>query len=949
MPKASKLQANFNAGELAPTLYGRTDADRYKAGLKTCLNYIPTLQGPLIRRPGTKFVAGVKNPAQPPTLVPFNISIQNNYILEFGTNYIRFFTASGQIIVNTNVFQVTGTDSYYYGDGRTAPIGVSQGLFKFFATQPSTLSAAGKQALIATTIGSSAILELPTPYSYIDGPNLKFAQNQDTLYITNPGYPVYKLQTSGAFYWTLSQVEFQDGPYLPLNSYASIGDSATVSLIPPNITPSPGTSFSGNFTTGPIRHCSSCISAGTSGNIRVSSPNHGFQSGDQVVIQGVTGTTEANNGTSTITKMQWPIRLVDTNTFDLVGSTFANAFTGSGVIYPAFFNVNPILGTVWNDVGRTVRLLCAGTSAWGYITQVQDRKSCYIQLSPDTPLLPGTSAVSLWQLGAWNLNPVIPGPNFPSACCFHQDRLFFVGAPFQPQDVNGSVSGDHENFAPTDIGTLEVTDVNALQFTLNSTETNSLRWIRSAAQGLLSGSASAEWLITPNNQAAALTPTNFNAAQTSFYGSANIDAVQASNATLYVSRSGRKVRELNYFFQLGTFRSTDLTELSEHVSLPSINKLVVVRETYPIVWGMNSSGGLISMSYNRDDLSIKVGWARHQLGGQSDSAGSLPIVKSIATIPSLDTTYDQLWMVVQRRLNGSSAVVIEQMTKPFDDGVLPEDAFQVDCGFTYDNPITVNNITNAVAALVTANAHGFANGDVVRFSNVIGLNIASTDINGNVTETNQVNGKTFVVGSSATNTFNMLDFGNVPINTASSSVFVGVDFFGVFNGSKVRKLVSTVSSTNLGLLTGDTVGVLADGGIHPDVVVGSSGTITLQYPASKVQVGYRYNSDGATLPSDVGSAQGSSVGTMSRISRAAVQMHSIGDISVGADFSALFPLVFPTADQQQADNAVPLFSGIVRDGIEDTWDLVDLFCFRQNSVLPGMVQAIALFLEETDV
>src|ERR1700685_1922833 len=98
MPKAAVLQSAFNAGELSPLMYGRTDSPRYKQGLATCLNYIPTLQGPLQRKPGTKYCTAVKDSTNPPVLIPFTFSETQNYMLEFGAGYIRFYYNNAPVV-----------------------------------------------------------------------------------------------------------------------------------------------------------------------------------------------------------------------------------------------------------------------------------------------------------------------------------------------------------------------------------------------------------------------------------------------------------------------------------------------------------------------------------------------------------------------------------------------------------------------------------------------------------------------------------------------------------------------------------------------------------------------------------------------------------------------------------------------------------------------------------
>lgn len=59
------------------------------------------------------------------------------------------------------------------------------------------------------------------------------------------------------------------------------------------------------------------------GKIRITCAAHGFSSGNEVKVESVGGTTEAN-GT-------WTIAVATAGTFDLIGSTFTNAYTSGGV------------------------------------------------------------------------------------------------------------------------------------------------------------------------------------------------------------------------------------------------------------------------------------------------------------------------------------------------------------------------------------------------------------------------------------------------------------------------------------------------------------------------------------------------------------------------------------------------------------------------------------------
>ena len=933
MPKASTIQSNFNAGELSPLIYGRTDSPRYKQGLATCQNYIPTLQGPLVRRPGTKFLNAVKDSTKPPVLIPFQYSITQAYVLEFGDAYIRFYANNGQVVWTNNGYKVTGI----YGSGQT-----------FYATRANTNPGLTEQISSSSSVSSGAVLELTSPYAYTDVQNIKYTQNANVIYLFHPSYPVYKLQFNGPNYWTLNQVNFQDGPYLALNSYSTFADNTNVVVNIPY-----STSVSATVVTQAFTINAAYTDPGGSGQIQINTTTaHGMVNGQKVYVSGIVGTTEANNRTIVLNPTHpyyWSVQVVSSTALLLLGSTFTNAYSSGGTVQAALFWAN-MGASPQPDHLRVMAIYSGGQRYWGYLAvEILGSSNTFTSSAQATLYVPNNVTIPTGNATAWQLGVYSNGNGFPSCGTFHQNRLVMAGCPNTPQQVDfssiysGAAStvpnGGYETFSASVPSTLQVPDNAAMQFTLNSSDVNAIRWLKSTAQALLAGSYTAEWAMTPSSNSEALTPSNFNAAQTSFFGSANVDAVGMGNAVLYIQRAQRKVRELNYYFQVGTFRSTDMTELSEHITLPSITKLVVQKETQPLLWAIRSDGALISMIYNRDDVSLQAGWTRHFLGGQSDASGTPPVVVSLAVIPSTDLSFDQVWSIVKRYINGSYIYCIEYMTKIFDDLALQEDAFQLDCGGTYDVPVTITGISNANPCVVTAPAHGFSNGKRIRIVGVNGLGAKSVDVNGNVTYSNLVNENTFVVAGVTTNTFQLNDFAGNAIDSTNFSAYI--------SGGQVRALVTTISG--LTWLEGETVSVLADGGLHPNVTVSNTGSITLQFAAAKVQIGYSFNSDGQMMRIEGGAADGTSIGKTRRTSRVAIMMHKIGDLMVGTSFSNLIPLKFSRADVQQSDQATPLYSGLEREGLESAYDFESQICFRQNSALPGMVQAITSFMEEWDV
>ncbi len=938
MAKVSVLQPSFSGGEFGPLVQGRTDSERAKTGLQTCVNYIPTIQGPLLRAPGTKYVGDAKDPSKPPILIPFKFSQTQQYMLEVGERYIRFWNEAGQFVTSGTSYIVRG--AYAIEPSNLAGGGIT---YLFQSARPGAVGEFNEYITVQSSVVSGSILEVPTSYSFEHLSGLKFQQKDDTLYIEHPNYYTRKIQRRANNHWTITDVPFVDGPYLPLNSYRSTGDSTNISF-----------ALSSNadefmIETRPRLNISN-IGTSSIGAIRVFSSGHGLATGQRVFITGVAGTGEANNAG---TVMEWPISVVSSSAFDLVGSVLTNPYIGSGTWQPALF-ADQGLGQ-WNpDWGRTMALYQGGVKYYGYLVNsaLNGASKARFKLHPDNPALPNSSAVSVWQIGEWGGSVITWGPSllgtayqvnsnsYPSCGAFHQDRLFLSGALRSPQEINGSMTGQYERFSANGTS-LVVADNHAMQFKLLSQQINPIYWLKSDNQGLLAGSMHGEWKVSPNNNAGALSPTNISAVETSSFGSADIDAVRAANATLYVQEAQRRLRELNYFFQVDSYRSTDLSELAGHLTAPAVTALAVQKETVPVVWALKSDGTLASMSYNRDDTTLKAGWANRVLGGYSDSAGSPPRVKAISVIAASSGLYQQLWMAVQRYVNGTSVVTIEATKEFFDNKIAQEDAYHVDCGATYDNPKNITNITIAGSCIVTAASHGFANGDTIRIDDVIGLNSSITDVNSIVFNSNLVNAHTFLAGSVSTNAFFLQTFNSSYIDSRGYSPYV--------SGGKARKLVSTISG--LTWLNGETVSIWADGKIHSPVVVGAggggAGSIALQFPAAKAQIGYGMKSFGQTLRQDAGSTDGTSIGKKRSPFKVAFQLDRVAEFSFGANSNRMTPFEFNKTPA--ADIMPPLFTGIVRESVKAAHDFDGRICFEQTSPSPGMVQAVVTVMEENDI
>lgn len=156
----------------------------------------------------------------------------------------------------------------------------------------------------------------------------------------------------------------------------------------------------------------------------------------------------------------------------------------------------------------------------------------------------------------------------------------------------------------------------------------------------------------------------------------------------------------------------------------------------------------------------------------------------------------------------------------------------------------------------------------------------------------------------------------------------------------------TSSFSGLDHLEGETLQVLADGAVHPDVTV-SSGAVTLNYAATRVHIGYTYDSDGQRLRAESGARDGPALGKLRRAHSAMFLLHRTLGLKVGMDFDNLDEIKFRTSADTD-DTAVPLYSGVKQVPLSGQYDTEGQLCWRQSDPLPGTILAINLQQEVQD-
>ena len=728
MARVAAQISNFTAGELSPRLDGRNDLAKYSAGCATVENMVIYPHGAAARRPGTTFIAEVRDSSKSTRLIPFEFSTTQTYVLEFSDQKIRFYRDNGQILSSGSPYEIT------------------------------------------------------SPYLEAELFDIKFAQSADIMYITHPSHKTRTLSRTGHTSWSLTEVDFTKGPFLDANI-------TTTTLTP----------------------------------------------------------SAAGTGSRTIT---------------------ASAVTG----------INGGSGFLATDVGRQIHF----NSGYGTIT---GRTNTTVVTVNVTTAFANANAITNWFLGAFS-----DTTGHPACVTFFEQRLVFAATLNNPQTVYLSKSGDYENMDANIGGT--VADDDAIIYTIASNQVNAIRFLAST-RTLIIGTAGGEFAVTGGGDNNAITPTNIMIKKQSNHGAANVDGISVGNATLFLQRAKRKIRELAYNFDVDGYTAPDLTILAEHITEGGIVEMAYQEEPLAIIWCVRGDGELIALTYQREQE--VVAWHRHVFGGAFGTGKA--VCESVAVIPTEDSEYE-LYMIIKRTINGATKRYVEYLNT-FDFDETDNTSFNfLDSQLSYSGATsTLNgNISNSATTVTVASGTNFTSSGKIK-----------------------IDGEIITYTGKSTNDLTGCTRGTQSTTAAAHT-----------SGATVKQVVNAVSGLNH--LEGQVVNILADGATHPEKTV-SSNAITLDRFANSIKVGLPYTSLLKTMRIDAGSENGTSQAKTKRIYEVTARLYESVGIEVGPDLNNMERVPFRTSANPM-DQGIPPFTGDKEVEFRGDYDTDGFMIVRQTQPLP---------------
>ncbi len=240
----STIQTSFASGEWAPKLRSRVDIAKYRSGASLLRNfYVDYSGGGASTRQGTKFINQCK--ARGSRLVPFQPSTNLSYVLEFGQNYIRFYSNGSPILEAATTIQSIAAGSP--GVVTDTAHGYSTGDWIYITNVPANNTGLNKSYFIVVKVGANGytltdlngnavttgvsgaggqaqrVYTLTSPYAASDlfpnpltgNPGIKFVQDVTSLIICHPSYSPQILTITSAANWSITAINFASSVVVP--------------------------------------------------------------------------------------------------------------------------------------------------------------------------------------------------------------------------------------------------------------------------------------------------------------------------------------------------------------------------------------------------------------------------------------------------------------------------------------------------------------------------------------------------------------------------------------------------------------------------------------------------------------------------------------------------------------------------------------------------------------
>jgi hypothetical protein len=879
---------SFAAGEIAPDLYSRVDLDIYYIGLRTCKNFIVRQYGGAANRPGTNFLAEVRNHAKKVRLIPFQFNELQTYALEFGDLYMRVIKDGAEVLEsaktitgitqanpgvitavghgfsnNEDVFvkDVVGMTRLNGRAFRTANVTANTFELKdFFGNNVSTT---GYAAYISG--GTVArVYTLTTPWVEDDLFELNYTQSNDVITILHPDYYPRDITRTANDAWTIANFNNKNGPFKDINITATtVQTNATTG----SVTVTASTGIFDNTMVGELFYIEQ-------------SPNDATPRWEpgKTISSGAKTRSGENfyQATNSATTGTWrPDHTEGTQQDGTTGVTWQYLHSGFGIVkFTGYTSATVMTATVQKTL-------------------------------PDNIV---STASTNWAKSAWSV-----AEGYPIAAAYHKQRLWFGGTPNNPNGLWVSTVAARTEFGKNN----PILDDDSITLKLDSTQqANSIRHLTPLKQ-LITLTSGAEHLI--NGRDSLILATEPPSADVQGYsGSSKVIPIIIGTTAIFVQDMGNQVRSLKFDLTNDAFTGVDLSARSPHLFKKRvITNWAYQREPFSVVWVVQDNGRLLGFTILEEQKVFA--WHRHETLGSFESVCCIREGAETA-----------VYFVIKRTINGRTVRYVERLaSRQFYDSenaLSVEDAHFVDCGLVYDGrnttstTITISGGTtwNTPETLtLTASSAIFKSTDVG--DEIVFWYTYNNDADKEITQALRLRISAFTS------------------STVISAIPTKIIPASYRNAARTDWRFARNQFFPLEHLEGQTVACLADGNVVEGLVV-TGGKVTLLSPASVVHIGLPYTADLETL--DIVGPGGQLKNKPTNISTVFISAQESRSLQVGINGFDSLREIKQRNPGIGYDLPIPAETRVFEAVTNSQWSINGRICLRESNPVPLTITGV---------
>jgi hypothetical protein len=453
------------------------------------------------------------------------------------------------------------------------------------------------------TVAGGAPYELTTPYDAASLGALQTVQSADRVYLVDGRNPPQRLSRFGHASWAIEPTPFRNGPFAPenLDEARTVSASAAVGAV--TLT-GVGGPFAGLSSGGFLR----------------------LDAVDRAAVPTWTGNQPAAIGN----RMAYDGRVYEIVAFDAGGTT-------TGVNPPTHAEGDWLAskgGPVW-------RMLHAG---WGVVrldavATPDSASATVIRRLPDDVV---GRATRRWSPPAWGATL-----GWPRAIAESDQRLIYGGTAAYPRGIWASRIGDPIDFERG----IEADDAFAFNIAAARKRLNAILWIEEGASGLHIGTSGGTTTARPTDTGLSLGPTTTTFLRGERKTAAPILPEVVDGEPVFVSASRRKLHGLQYRLDDDRVRADEISQNARHILSPGVAAMAWQEEPWRVLWFALADGELAGLTLYAEQQVFA--FHRHALCGGK--------VRSLAVKPTADGAGEELWLAVERQVEGQTRVFVERM------------------------------------------------------------------------------------------------------------------------------------------------------------------------------------------------------------------------------------------------------------------------------------------------